>query len=82
MDSHGRIFYIDHINRQTTWTRPESTLQPTVQRQSSISVEQRQQLDRRYMSIRRTINTQPTDPDTGEDTTGYQLLSYHVMHLL
>lgn len=49
MDSHGRIFYIDHATRTTSWTRPGS--------QSTISVpdQHRQQLDRRYQSIRRTI---------------------------
>ena len=59
MDSHGRIFYIDHINRTTTWQRPRQA-QP-VQRQPSISNEQRQQLDRRYQSIRRTISQAPRD---------------------
>uniref|UniRef100_A0A336M053 HECT-type E3 ubiquitin transferase n=2 Tax=Culicoides sonorensis TaxID=179676 RepID=A0A336M053_CULSO len=49
MDSHGRIFYIDHATRTTSWTRPGQ--------QSTISVpeQHRQQLDRRYASIRRTI---------------------------
>lgn len=49
MDSHGRIFYIDHATRTTSWTRPGQ--------QSTISVpeQHRQQLDRRYQSIRRTI---------------------------
>ena len=22
MDSHGRVYYIDHVNRTTTWNRP------------------------------------------------------------
>ena len=46
VDSHGRIFYIDHVNRTTTWQRPQvGTL--TVQRRPTLSSEQRQQLDRR-----------------------------------
>ncbi|XP_058443193.1 E3 ubiquitin-protein ligase HECW2 isoform X1 [Malaya genurostris] len=49
MDSHGRIFYIDHGTRTTSWQRPGS--------HSGISGpdQHRQQLDRRYQSIRRTI---------------------------
>lgn len=69
IDSHGRIFYIDHVNRTTTWTRP--TVAPsgtttttgqvglaTPASASSLSTEQlqRQQLDRRYQSIRRTMS--------------------------
>ncbi|BFZ01841.1 hypothetical protein BsWGS_04881 [Bradybaena similaris] len=54
VDSHGRIFYIDHVNRTTTWQRPQIGL-PAVQRRT-LSSEQRQQLDRRYQSIRRTMS--------------------------
>ncbi|XP_050546204.1 E3 ubiquitin-protein ligase HECW2-like [Daktulosphaira vitifoliae] len=55
MDSHGRIFYIDHRNRTTTWQRPSK-------QNCDIHYyhQQRQQLDRRYQSIRRTIS-QDTD---------------------
>uniref|UniRef100_A0A8C4ZEA4 HECT-type E3 ubiquitin transferase n=1 Tax=Gadus morhua TaxID=8049 RepID=A0A8C4ZEA4_GADMO len=42
IDSHGRVFYVDHVNRTTTWQRP--TAPP-----------QMEQLNRRYQSIRRTI---------------------------
>ncbi|RLU19566.1 hypothetical protein DMN91_008123 [Ooceraea biroi] len=50
IDSHGRIFYIDHINRTTTWQRPSLTMR-------NIGCDlQRQQLDRRYQSVRRTIS--------------------------
>ncbi|XP_063706848.1 E3 ubiquitin-protein ligase HECW2 [Culicoides brevitarsis] len=49
MDSHGRIFYIDHATRTTSWTRPGQ--QPSI----SVPEQHRQQLDRRYQSIRRTI---------------------------
>ncbi|XP_054717519.1 E3 ubiquitin-protein ligase HECW1-like [Uloborus diversus] len=54
IDSHGRIFYIDHLNRTTTWTRPTASQQLTLGTASEL---QRQQLDRRYQSIRRTITS-------------------------
>ncbi|CAH0692169.1 unnamed protein product [Chilo suppressalis] len=52
MDSHGRVFYIDHINRTTTWQRPGAN--GTAPRSPAPEV-QRRQLDRRYQSIRRTM---------------------------
>ncbi|KAK7508593.1 hypothetical protein BaRGS_00000159 [Batillaria attramentaria] len=61
VDSHGRVFYIDHVNRTTTWQRPLLGTQ-TVHRRPTLSSEQRQQLDRRYQSIRRTI-TQSRQPE-------------------
>ena len=57
MDSHGRIFYIDHTSRSTSWQRPTHTgVLP------SGSEQQRQQLDRRYQSIRRTIYSRNRSP--------------------
>ncbi|XP_061910040.1 E3 ubiquitin-protein ligase HECW2 isoform X2 [Entelurus aequoreus] len=54
IDSHGRIFYVDHVNRTTTWQRPTAPAGPqTLQRSNSI--QQMEQLNRRYQSIRRTI---------------------------
>lgn len=50
MDSHGRIFYIDHTTRSTSWQRPGGTGVLAGGRD-----QHRQQLDRRYQSIRRTI---------------------------
>ncbi|XP_014211450.1 E3 ubiquitin-protein ligase HECW2 isoform X2 [Copidosoma floridanum] len=50
IDSHGRVFYIDHINRTTTWQRPGST-----SRNAGCDV-RLQHLDRRYQSVRRTIS--------------------------
>ncbi|CAH0748510.1 unnamed protein product [Diatraea saccharalis] len=44
MDSHGRVFYIDHINRTTTWQRPGAN--GTAPRSPAPEV-QRRQLDRR-----------------------------------
>ncbi|XP_062613683.1 E3 ubiquitin-protein ligase HECW2-like [Saccostrea cucullata] len=68
VDSHGRIFYIDHTNRTTTWQKPQSG-QRTIQRRPTISSEQRQQLDRRYQSIRRTINQPRSEQDTPTEST-------------
>uniref|UniRef100_A0A3B4H239 HECT-type E3 ubiquitin transferase n=1 Tax=Pundamilia nyererei TaxID=303518 RepID=A0A3B4H239_9CICH len=54
IDSHGRIFYVDHVNRTTTWQRPTAPPAPqTLQRSNSI--QQMEQLNRRYQSIRRTM---------------------------
>ena len=49
IDSHDRVFYIDHTNRTTTWLKPVTPMTPVpiVQRMPSISNEQRQQMDRR-----------------------------------
>ena len=41
MDTHGRVFYIDHNTRTTTWQRPTSTVAD-----DSVN-EHRRQLDRR-----------------------------------
>ncbi|KAJ8722435.1 hypothetical protein PYW07_003615 [Mythimna separata] len=63
MDSHGRVFYIDHINRTTTWQRPG--LNGTTPRSPAPEV-QRRQLDRRYQSIRRTMTrTQLAEEEAG-----------------
>ncbi|XP_063790208.1 E3 ubiquitin-protein ligase HECW2 isoform X2 [Pseudophryne corroboree] len=61
IDSHGRIFYVDHVNRTTTWQRP--TAPPASQiLQRSNSIQQMEQLNRRYQSIRRTMtNDQPDE---------------------
>uniref|UniRef100_UPI00358F6373 E3 ubiquitin-protein ligase HECW2-like isoform X2 n=1 Tax=Myxine glutinosa TaxID=7769 RepID=UPI00358F6373 len=60
IDSHGRIFYVDHINRMTTWQQPEAAASPQLlQRSSSIhAVQQMEQLNRRYQSVRRTITSE------------------------
>lgn len=50
IDSHGRVFYIDHVNRTTTWQRPGQS-----SRNTGCEM-RRQQLDRRYQSVRRTIS--------------------------
>lgn len=57
IDSHGRIFYVDHVNRTTTWQRPTGPPAPqTLQR--SNSTQQMEQLNRRYQSIRRTMTSE------------------------
>lgn len=56
MDSHGRIFYIDHASRTTSWQRPNAGILP------SGPDQHRQQLDRRYQSIRRTIYSRNRSP--------------------
>lgn len=66
MDSHGRIFYIDHATRSTSWQRPGGT-----NILGSGREQHRQQLDRRYQSIRRTItcdryNIEPTAMPPGQ----------------
>jgi len=45
MDSHGRVFYIDHNTRTTTWQRPTSTVT------DDPVEEHRRQLDRRLLSL-------------------------------
>lgn len=70
MDSLGRIFYIDHEQRTTSWQRPTNAgALPS----GPISTDQyRQQLDRRYQSIRRTIYSRNRSP-TGD---GFASASY------
>ncbi|XP_036412790.1 E3 ubiquitin-protein ligase HECW1, partial [Colossoma macropomum] len=53
IDSHGRVFYVDHINRTTTWQRPTTAATPDGLRRSS-SIQQMEQLNRRYQTIQRT----------------------------
>ncbi|XP_077946828.1 E3 ubiquitin-protein ligase HECW2 [Gasterosteus aculeatus] len=54
IDSHGRIFFVDHVNRTTTWQRPTGPPAPQGLTRSN-SIQQMEQLNRRYQSIRRTI---------------------------
>ncbi|XP_034534004.1 E3 ubiquitin-protein ligase HECW2 isoform X2 [Notolabrus celidotus] len=70
IDSHGRIFYVDHVNRTTTWQRPTAPAAPqTLQRSNSI--QQMEQLNRRYQSIRRTItnDSRPEEQPANEVPT-------------
>uniref|UniRef100_A0A8C3TCW7 HECT-type E3 ubiquitin transferase n=1 Tax=Chelydra serpentina TaxID=8475 RepID=A0A8C3TCW7_CHESE len=73
IDSHGRIFYVDHVNRTTTWQRPTAPPAPQLLQRSN-SIQQMEQLNRRYQSIRRTMtNDRPEEhphaiDGAGEDT--------------
>ncbi|XP_051553164.1 E3 ubiquitin-protein ligase HECW1-like isoform X1 [Myxocyprinus asiaticus] len=64
IDSHGRVFYVDHINRTTTWQRPTSAATPDGLRRSG-SVQQMEQLNRRYQTIQRTMATEGRDEESG-----------------
>lgn len=72
VDHLGRVFYIDHINRTTTWKKPRmATINtsgagttssasngstPRDQQQHHSYELEKQRLDKRYQSIRRTIS--------------------------
>ncbi|XP_051538688.1 E3 ubiquitin-protein ligase HECW1-like isoform X2 [Myxocyprinus asiaticus] len=56
IDRHGRVFYVDHVNRTTTWQMPSHAAKCTgIQR--SGSTQQMEQLNRRYQNIQRTMAT-------------------------
>nr|XP_033801984.1 E3 ubiquitin-protein ligase HECW2 isoform X2 [Geotrypetes seraphini] len=70
IDSHGRIFYVDHVNRTTTWQRPTAPPAPQILQRSN-SIQQMEQLNRRYQSIRRTMtNDRPEENTNIIDGTG------------
>nr|XP_055037956.1 E3 ubiquitin-protein ligase HECW1-like isoform X7 [Misgurnus anguillicaudatus] len=56
IDSHGRVFYVDHVNRTTTWQRPSHATKSSGMQRSS-STHQMEQLNRRYQNIQRTMAT-------------------------
>uniref|UniRef100_A0A671K645 HECT-type E3 ubiquitin transferase n=1 Tax=Sinocyclocheilus anshuiensis TaxID=1608454 RepID=A0A671K645_9TELE len=60
IDSHGRIFFVDHVNRTTTWQRPTGPPAPQGLTHSS-SIQQMEQLNRRYQSIRRTMTSERSE---------------------
>ncbi|XP_044864157.1 E3 ubiquitin-protein ligase HECW1 isoform X2 [Mauremys mutica] len=62
IDSHGRVFYVDHVNRTTTWQRPTAAATPDGIRRSG-SIQQMEQLNRRYQNIQRTIATERPEED-------------------
>ncbi|XP_074055334.1 E3 ubiquitin-protein ligase HECW1 isoform X2 [Macrotis lagotis] len=64
IDSHGRVFYVDHVNRTTTWQRPTTAATPDGIRRSG-SIQQMEQLNRRYQNIQRTIATERSEEDSG-----------------
>uniref|UniRef100_A0A5F9D3Q8 HECT-type E3 ubiquitin transferase n=1 Tax=Oryctolagus cuniculus TaxID=9986 RepID=A0A5F9D3Q8_RABIT len=63
IDSHGRVFYVDHVNRTTTWQRPTAAATPDGMRRSG-SIQQMEQLNRRYQNIQRTIATERPEEDS------------------
>ncbi|XP_049605461.1 E3 ubiquitin-protein ligase HECW1 isoform X1 [Syngnathus scovelli] len=58
IDSHGRVFYVDHVNRTTTWQRPSHGGKCGHGIPRSGSSQQMEQLNRRYQSIQRTMATE------------------------
>ncbi|XP_071341694.1 E3 ubiquitin-protein ligase HECW1 isoform X2 [Trachinotus anak] len=58
IDSHGRVFYVDHVNRTTTWQRPSHGGKCNHGIPRSGSTQQMEQLNRRYQSIQRTMATE------------------------
>nr|XP_044991998.1 E3 ubiquitin-protein ligase HECW1 isoform X2 [Jaculus jaculus] len=64
IDSHGRVFYVDHVNRTTTWQRPTAAATPDGMRRSG-SIQQMEQLNRRYENIQRTIATERAEDGSG-----------------
>uniref|UniRef100_A0A8B9DXF6 HECT-type E3 ubiquitin transferase n=1 Tax=Anser cygnoides TaxID=8845 RepID=A0A8B9DXF6_ANSCY len=77
IDSHGRIFYVDHVNRTTTWQRPTAPPAPQILQRSN-SIQQMEQLNRRYQSIRRTMtNDRPEEHTNAVD--GWMSLSFTLL---
>lgn len=48
IDSHGRVFYVDHVNRTTTWQRPNHGGKCNHGIPRSGSTQQMEQLNRRW----------------------------------
>uniref|UniRef100_A0A3P9CF06 HECT-type E3 ubiquitin transferase n=1 Tax=Maylandia zebra TaxID=106582 RepID=A0A3P9CF06_9CICH len=83
IDSHGRVFYVDHVNRTTTWQRPSHATKCNHGIPRSGSTHQMEQLNRRYQNIQRTMATEEsggsqrtersssteTDPDSTQTGT-------------
>uniref|UniRef100_A0A672MKX3 WW domain-containing protein n=1 Tax=Sinocyclocheilus grahami TaxID=75366 RepID=A0A672MKX3_SINGR len=45
IDSHGRVFYVDHVNRTTTWQRPSQAAKCSgIQRSGSTHQMDRKQI--------------------------------------
>ncbi|XP_062475629.1 E3 ubiquitin-protein ligase HECW2 isoform X1 [Pezoporus occidentalis] len=77
IDSHGRIFYVDHVNRTTTWQRPTAPPAPQILQRSN-SIQQMEQLNRRYQSIRRTMtNERPEEHTNAVDGAGEETDFHH-----
>uniref|UniRef100_A0A3P9HBZ0 HECT-type E3 ubiquitin transferase n=1 Tax=Oryzias latipes TaxID=8090 RepID=A0A3P9HBZ0_ORYLA len=76
IDSHGRVFYVDHVNRTTTWQRPSQGSKCNQGIPRSSSTQQMEQLNRRYQNIQRTMATEEdggsrsSDGDSDSPQTG------------
>ncbi|KAM9839604.1 E3 ubiquitin-protein ligase HECW1 [Aulostomus maculatus] len=96
IDSHGRVFYVDHVNRTTTWQRPSHSSKCNHGIPRSGSTQQMEQLNRRYQSIQRTMATEEenggprlersssteTDPDPPQTGPASPLSNQKIGHLL
>ena len=72
VDVHGRIFYIDHVNRKTTWQKPSASSDAVQTLSPNGLTEQREQFERRYQSIRRTVSRARTHDDRPPQLQGWQ----------
>lgn len=63
VDHLGRVFYIDHKSRTTTWKRPKLNSNLEISNQMLNTEMEKQRLDKRYQSIRRTMNSNNEKPD-------------------
>uniref|UniRef100_A0A671YL29 HECT-type E3 ubiquitin transferase n=1 Tax=Sparus aurata TaxID=8175 RepID=A0A671YL29_SPAAU len=71
IDSHGRVFYVDHVNRTTTWQRPSHSGKCHHGIPRSGSTQQMEQLNRRSdYEIRRD---RQTERETERDCVELQL---------
>ncbi|XP_032407033.1 E3 ubiquitin-protein ligase HECW1 isoform X7 [Xiphophorus hellerii] len=70
VDSHGRVFYVDHVNRTTTWQRPSHGAKCNHGIPRSGSTQQMEQLNRRYQNIQRTM---ATEEDSGSRSSDGEL---------
>ncbi|XP_038157644.1 E3 ubiquitin-protein ligase HECW1 isoform X2 [Cyprinodon tularosa] len=67
VDSHGRVFYVDHVNRTTTWQRPGNGGKCNHSIPRSGSTQQMEQLNRRYQNIQRTMATEEDGSSRSSD---------------
>jgi hypothetical protein len=79
MDNLGRVFYIDHLNRTTTWKRPKLNTNQTTQdlaNQRLLNSEiEKQRLDKRYQSIRRTIQSKKASVLKDQESSSSEMVS-------
>ncbi|XP_065053634.1 E3 ubiquitin-protein ligase HECW2-like isoform X2 [Rhopilema esculentum] len=71
VDSHGRIYYIDHLHRTTTWKRPrkaQTANEGDTTTTAQLQQQHLQQYDRRYQSLRRTIKGQRRGGESNRPT--------------